>query len=154
MCPGSGRKYDDYRDPGYELEDSADYQPAQGDEEAEPALASFEDVRKDSEASGAAGEVMDRCLKLLERQRLETQKQLARAEEAEMSKDWVNDVLTGILSMDEFEVWECPEPYKYATCSMMVQYLQKQPEEETRSSVYLRGSRHPCISTVEPYIVP
>ena len=89
----------DYRDPGYESEDSADYQPApEEDEEIVDEPATFEDIQKELENSGAMGEALQRLLKLFEKQRLETQRLLSKAEEKETSQDFVNQVLTGILS--------------------------------------------------------
>ena len=61
--------------------------------------ASFEDVRKELEKSGGQmGEVLQRLLKLFERQRLETQRVLSMSEEKETTRDFVNDLLTAILS--------------------------------------------------------
>ena len=89
----------DYRDPGYESEDSADYQPApEEDEEIVDEPATFQDIQKELENSGAMGEALQRLLKLFEKQRLETQRLLSKAEEKETSQDFVNQVLTGILS--------------------------------------------------------
>ena len=81
----------DFREPGYESEDSGDSRPMteqEEEEEVEGMPASFEAVRSDLETAGASSEVLDRILKL--RQRLETQKQLAEAQKAEVTKDWVN----------------------------------------------------------------
>ena len=63
-------------------------------------MPSFEDVKKDLEQAGSnSPEVLDRILKLLEKQRLETQRALARMEEQEYSKDFCNDVLQAVLSL-------------------------------------------------------
>ena len=88
-----GRGCDKYFDPGHESEDAADYQPAQ-DDEGQERKATFEKVRKDLEKSGADGEVLDRILKLLERQRLQTQKALSKMHEKESSRYFVVLIVT------------------------------------------------------------
>ena len=96
----AGRGYD-YREPGYESDDSADYRPRE-EEEVEDPMPSFEDVKQDLQSLQNAGadspEVLERILKLLEKQRLETQKALTRMEEQEYSKDTCNNLLQAILA--------------------------------------------------------
>ena len=99
---------------GEESDDSANYQPGpppgdgqqpQGEDKEEEdeggaeeeAPKDFEEVMKELEGAGAASEVLDRVVKLLESQRLQTQRLLYQEEERRTTKDMVNKVLGTML---------------------------------------------------------
>ncbi|CAE7358961.1 DSPTP1 [Symbiodinium sp. CCMP2592] len=99
-----------------ESDDSANYQPgpappadanqdddaaaAAEEEEAEEDAPpkDFEEVMRELEGAGAAGEVLDRVVKLLESQRLQTQRLLHQEEERRTTKGMVDKVLGTMLS--------------------------------------------------------